>query len=316
MSGWTWRQSVVGARWRGRTWRQNVASLAHVASGSQVASQDVASKCGVTCLRGVREPRAVAGALPALTRVALLGFAGRGVKMWHHLPTWRQGATWRRRTWRQNVASGAIDLRGVTGRGVKTWRHEARLPGTCLQNVSSIVGRYVHPHRRPPCVKRPIVSTERHSGVRKRLWFVFRGNIGHTYSCRVGSYGSNTCRTDFTGDYNFMVEEMETYYHSRPGHTWDADTLLARSSDQAQESRGEGQTLRSTACLERKMRCHQDDHRVSLGQVELQIGLVTSISHAKSSESNPLQKNSNPLLAQPSVFPQPTSAFQSLALYI
>ena len=41
----TWRQ---GARWRRRTWRQNVASLAHVASGSQVAWPDVASKCGVT----------------------------------------------------------------------------------------------------------------------------------------------------------------------------------------------------------------------------------------------------------------------------
>ena len=126
----TWRQ---GARWRRRTWRQNVASLAYVASGSQVASQDVASKCGVTCLRGVREPCAVAGALPALTRVASLGVAERGVKMWRHLPTWRQGATWRRRTWRQNVASGAIDLRGVTGRGVKTWRHEARPPGTCFK---------------------------------------------------------------------------------------------------------------------------------------------------------------------------------------
>ena len=125
----------VRARWRRRTWRQNVASLAYVASGSQVASQDVASTCGVTCLRGVREPRAVAGALLALTRVASLGVAERDVKMWHHLPTWRQ-ETWRRRTWRQNVVSGAIDLRGVTGRGVKTWRHEARPPGTCLQNVS------------------------------------------------------------------------------------------------------------------------------------------------------------------------------------
>ena len=156
----TWRQ---GARWRGRTWRQNVASLAHVASGSQVAWPDVASKRGVTCPRSVagrgvktwrhwptrqgsqvawpdvalkcgvtgrvREPRAVAEALPALTRVASLCVAERGVKMWRHLPTWRQGATWRRRTWRQNVASGAIDLRGVTGRGVKTWRHEARPPG-------------------------------------------------------------------------------------------------------------------------------------------------------------------------------------------
>ena len=64
--GWTWRQNVAsfahaacvktwphwptwrqGARWRGRTWRQNVASLAHVASGRQVASQDVAVGRGV-----------------------------------------------------------------------------------------------------------------------------------------------------------------------------------------------------------------------------------------------------------------------------
>ena len=124
----TWRQ---GARGRRRTWRQNVASLAYVASGSHVRSP---------------------GLCPALTRVASLGVAERGVKMWRHLPTWRQGATWRRRTWRQNVASGAVDLRGVTGRGVNTWRHEARPPGTCLQNVSSVVGRYVHPHRRPPCM--------------------------------------------------------------------------------------------------------------------------------------------------------------------
>ena len=107
----TWRQ---GARWRGRTWRQNVASLgdvgrqnvasfahsvsqnvaslAHVASGRQVASQDVASKCGVTCLCcGVREPG---------------GVVGRGVKMWRHLPTWRQGATCGRRSSASAHASG------------------------------------------------------------------------------------------------------------------------------------------------------------------------------------------------------------------
>ena len=160
--------------------KQNVASLAHVASGSQVASPDVASKCGVTgphgvrsqvvaskrgvtclrgvrepgtCLRGVRQPRAAAGRPPEFRQRSREWphLASQNVKMWRHLPTWRQGATWRRRTWRQNVASGAIDLRGVTGRGVKTWRHEARPPNTFFQNVSSVVGRYVHPHRRPPC---------------------------------------------------------------------------------------------------------------------------------------------------------------------
>ena len=115
----TWRQ---GARWRRRTWRQNVASLAHVASGSQVAWPDVASKRCVTCPRGVREPG---------------GVAGRGVKMWRHLLTQHQGARWCRRTWRQNVASlayvasgsqvawpdvaskcGVTEPGGVAGRGV------------------------------------------------------------------------------------------------------------------------------------------------------------------------------------------------------
>ena len=91
------------------------------------------------------------------------------VKIWSRLPTWRHGArwhrwsstsvhasgltwrrrtwrqsvasrahlasdtTWRRRTWRQNVASVAIDIRGVAGRGVNTWRHEAQ----ASQHVSS-----------------------------------------------------------------------------------------------------------------------------------------------------------------------------------
>ena len=172
----TWRQGVVrcgvktwrhlfmshqGARWRLQMWRQSMASFVYVASGSQVASPDVASKRGVTCLCGVREPGGVAkcgvrrwchllmsggvaGAVPGFTPLAT-EFV---VETWRHLLTWRQRATWRRRTWRQNVASGAIDLR-------RTWRQylnqRPRLPGTFLQNVSSVVGRYVHPHRRPPC---------------------------------------------------------------------------------------------------------------------------------------------------------------------
>ena len=133
-------------RWRGWTWRQNVASLAHVASGSQVAWPDVASKRGVTCSRGVREPntspdvaskcgvicprraskRGVTG--PRGVREPG-GVAGRGVKMWRQLPTWRQGARWRCRTWRQNVASlvyiGVREPGGVVGRGVKLWRRYA-----------------------------------------------------------------------------------------------------------------------------------------------------------------------------------------------
>ena len=88
-----------------------------------------------SCPRGVKEPG---------------GVAGCGVKTRRHLPKrcrgpvwrrqmWRQmrrhlwhrwsctrihanGITWRHRTWRQNMASGAIDLAGVAGRGVNTWR--------------------------------------------------------------------------------------------------------------------------------------------------------------------------------------------------
>ena len=71
----TWRQ---GARWRGRTWRQNVASLAHMASGSHVAPPDVASKLGVR----------------------------------------RHRSTWRHRTWRQNVASRSQASRHVSSKCV------------------------------------------------------------------------------------------------------------------------------------------------------------------------------------------------------
>ena len=105
-----------GTRWRGRTRRQNVASLAHVASGSQVASPnvtsmasgsqvawlDVASKFGATCPRGVREPR---------------GVAGRGVKTWRQAPSIYVAS--------QDVAS----KRGVTKPGLP-----ARVFKMCLQS--------------------------------------------------------------------------------------------------------------------------------------------------------------------------------------
>ena len=114
-------------------------------------SPDAASKHGVTCLHGVREPG---------------GVARRGVKNWRHLLARHQRARWHVQMWRQNVASlacvasgshaaslelyqgschwprlasedvasergvtcsrGAIDLRGVAGRGVNTWRQEAQ----------------------------------------------------------------------------------------------------------------------------------------------------------------------------------------------
>ena len=120
------------------------------------------------CPRGVRKP---------------CGVAGCGLETWRHVPMWRQGASWRRQMWRQNVASGSrlfmplaspdsrgrcvTCTRGVAGRGVRTWRQapstyvasqdvasrggvgRPRPPGTCLQNVSSVVGRYVHPTGNP-----------------------------------------------------------------------------------------------------------------------------------------------------------------------
>ena len=55
---------------------------ARSASGRQLALPDVASKCGVICLRGVKEPGSVAGAVPGFT--PLIGLTCR---------------------WRQNVAS-------------------------------------------------------------------------------------------------------------------------------------------------------------------------------------------------------------------
>ena len=83
----------------------------NVASG---ASQDVASKRGVTyCARGIREPR---------------GVAGRGVRTWRQAP----------RTY-------------VASQDVASIRRGVRKPtGTCLQNVSSVGGRYVHPHAGDP----------------------------------------------------------------------------------------------------------------------------------------------------------------------
>lgn len=38
-------------------------------------------------------------------------------------------------------------------------------------------------------------------------------NLGYTYVCRAGSYGSDTCRNDFCGSYNaWSVEELEIWY--------------------------------------------------------------------------------------------------------
>ena len=126
-------------------WRQNVASLALLASR-------------------IKKPGSVVGAVPRLTPTPLAspGVARCGVRTWRHLPMWRQRASWHRQMCRQNVASFAHEPSGshvaspnvasaqstyvASRRGIR----RPRPPSTCLQNVSSVVGRYVHPHRRPP----------------------------------------------------------------------------------------------------------------------------------------------------------------------
>ena len=98
-----WRQNVAslahavsGAVWCRQTWRQNVASLRRrgvtgFTPMAYSASQDVASDCA------------------SFAQVASES----------HVAS-------QDRTWRQNVASCAIDLRGFAGRGVNTWHQEAQ----------------------------------------------------------------------------------------------------------------------------------------------------------------------------------------------
>ena len=86
-------------------WSPNVASLAYVESGSQLASLDAASKRGVTCPHG--------------------DVAKCGVKMWRQVPTEPGGVA---QMWRQNVASGSLAGRGVNGRGVITCPRGVRAP--------------------------------------------------------------------------------------------------------------------------------------------------------------------------------------------
>ena len=156
-------------------WRQNVASIAQLASGSQLTSPDLASKRSVTCPPGVRK---------------LGGVARCGVKTWRR--RWRQnvaslayvalgsqvaspavpgftpliGLTCCQRTWRQNVASlahvaseshvaspdvasehGSRHHRPTWRR--RTWRQDVTSGGPSLLAHVFKIGRYVHPHRRP-----------------------------------------------------------------------------------------------------------------------------------------------------------------------
>jgi hypothetical protein len=39
-------------------------------------------------------------------------------------------------------------------------------------------------------------------------------NLGHDYTCRIGSYGIDTCRDDFCGIYQPTLSEVEVYYKS------------------------------------------------------------------------------------------------------
>ena len=99
--GVTWRE---GASWHRQLWRQNVASLAHLASGSQVAPPDVAPKRGVTCPRGVREI---------------------------------QGARWRFQMWRQNVASLAYVASGSQVASLELYQGSRHWPHLASENVAS-----------------------------------------------------------------------------------------------------------------------------------------------------------------------------------
>ncbi len=43
-------------------------------------------------------------------------------------------------------------------------------------------------------------------------------NVGHTYECAVGSYGSTTCRNSFSGSYNWTIETLEVWKLNTSGN--------------------------------------------------------------------------------------------------
>ena len=123
----------------------------HMASESHVESPDVASIRGVTCSRGVRVPADVASkrgvACPTASEPA--GIARCGVKTWRHLPTCRHGASWHRQTWRQNMASLAQALPDVASKHGVTCPHGVREPcgvARWHQNVASPAHQLTSPH--------------------------------------------------------------------------------------------------------------------------------------------------------------------------
>ena len=141
--------------WGRQMWHQNVASLAHAASGSQVALPEVASvarvasgsfgvaRCGIKAWRHLltccREPGHVVGIVPRFTPMASPGITGSGV----------------------TCSRGVREPRGVPGRGVRTWRQAPRRNAASggpdllarVFKVFSVVGRFVHPHRQAPLAK-------------------------------------------------------------------------------------------------------------------------------------------------------------------
>lgn len=59
-------------------------------------------------------------------------------------------------------------------------------------------------------------------------------NIGHTYRCRTGSYGSATCRDDFCGTYNPVVSDVEVYVQDLTGSPLFDNSVLLNTTDQQQ----------------------------------------------------------------------------------
>ena len=151
-------------------------SLAHVQSGSHAASPNAASERGIASSRGVREPHGVAGcgvktslarrgvtktmSSPDLVLPSGVRRSGRAMERyrrsrhWPHLPCQAvapEPGVASRAVASPHMASNRSDPCGDAGRRVGAWRHGVcGRCGTGLQNASSVVRRYAHPHRRPP----------------------------------------------------------------------------------------------------------------------------------------------------------------------
>ena len=111
----TWRCSLMcgavcprGVRKPCRVAGCRVATWRHrPMSGSQLASPDVASKRGTTRRQGASWRRQMWSQNVGVTGPRSVREPAGGVKTWRHLHTWRHGTRWRRQMSRQNVASGS-----------------------------------------------------------------------------------------------------------------------------------------------------------------------------------------------------------------